>query len=100
MFKSKIIQAESKSAKRYIEAINVLFEGTKVGLFTAAITYLSILEIRKILQELKVDSRLFESTQIFRQSLPFITLHYGPITKEVEAQISKIPTKASTGLER
>jgi hypothetical protein len=47
LFKAKIINAESKSPAKRIEVINLLTDGVHAGVFTAAITYMSILEIRK-----------------------------------------------------
>jgi hypothetical protein len=67
---------------------------------TLSMYYLLIMDLRKLLTELKIDTKRYESTQLFKQGAPFKTLHYGEITKEIEPQLMKFPTKASAGLER
>lgn len=100
MFKSKIMQAQDQSPNKYVKALDVLIAGTKAGYFTAAITFLSIMEIRKILKELNIDTKMFQTTQLFRQSAPLYPLHYGEITKDVEEALLKMPAKVTPGLER
>ena len=67
---------------------------------TLSIAYLIVSDLRKFLLELKIDPLAYESTQLFKQSIPFKTLHYGEVSKENEAQLLKFPTKFSHGLER
>lgn len=43
LFKAKITLAESKIPSRFIEVLKLLVEGSRVGLFTAALTYMTVL---------------------------------------------------------
>lgn len=80
--------------------MDLLIEGIKAGVFTLSVMYLSIYELRNLLLSLKIDTTAYESTQLFRQVIPFKTLCYDEITKEVEPSLLKFATKNSPGLER
>ncbi len=71
-----------------------------MGIITLSLTYTIVIEARKLLISLKIDPSKFETTQVFRQVVPFQTLYYGEVTKEIEPQLLKFPTKTSPGLER
>ena len=70
-----------KDPSKFIMAIDELFTGVNGRQMVQSIMYLSIFEIRKILLDLGLDVEPYESTQLFRQVIPFKSLHYGPITK-------------------
>jgi hypothetical protein len=58
------------------------------------------LEVRKFLLMLKINTSKWESTQIFKQSVPFKTLFYGEINPATENSLLRYPTKGAEGLER
>ena len=47
------------------------------------------LEIRKSMVQLKIDPGLYESTQIFKQVIPFRTLHEEEVNKDNELALLK-----------
>ena len=55
IFKAKITNAESKDPSKFIEIMNLLHDAFKVSIFTAAVTYMTMLEFRKTAVDLKVD---------------------------------------------
>ena len=85
---------------KYNQAVKEFLDGAMAGSVTLTMYYLMIFDFRKMLVDLKIDPTGFESTQIFKQACPFKTLHYGEMSKEVEASLLKFPTRLSPGLER
>ena len=85
---------------KYNQAVKEFLDGVMVGNMALSIYYLIVIDFRKMLVDLNIDPAGFESTQIFKQACPFKTLHYGEISKEVEASLLKYPTRLSPGLER
>jgi hypothetical protein len=72
-----------KDLMKYNEAIQLYGDGVKVGVLTLSVGYLITIEFRKFLVDLKIDPFKYETTQIFKQCVPFKTLYYGEITKEI-----------------
>lgn len=69
--------------ERYNEAMKAYAECLEGYNCTLSVYYLLIMDLRKLLIELKIDTKRYESTQLFKQGAPFKTLHYGEITKEI-----------------
>lgn len=100
LFSSKIIAASTESYDKLNTVTELLIDSTKTAYLTLSLGYMVVVELRKLLITLKIDPTRFESTQIFKQAVPFKTLYYGEITKDAEPQLMKFPTKTSLGLER
>lgn len=96
----KVLFASSKSIQKYNQAMEQFIDGYKASNITMSIGFLFASDFRKMLLELKIDPCHFQCTQLFRQMMPFKTLHYGEITKQIEAQLLKFAVKTSPGLER
>lgn len=60
--------------------VHILCSNMNSDIFTLIVIYLTIFELRRLLVELKLDTTKLESTQLFRQAIPYKTLHYGEIT--------------------
>ena len=63
--------------EKYNEAFQVFVDSLFGNDITTTVNYLLITDLRKLLIDLKIDLKSFETTQIFKQAVPMKTLYYG-----------------------
>ena len=87
--KTKLISLLEPSPQKYNQIFHFYGEGFKTGSTTLNTAYMLGLEIRKSMVQLKIDPGLYESTQIFKQVIPFRTLHEEEVNKDNELALLK-----------
>jgi hypothetical protein len=58
----------------------LIYQICRIPSFFIGTTHLLVKEFRNMLITLKIDPIPFETTKIFKQNIPFFSLHDGPIT--------------------
>lgn len=77
MTEIRILLSYRADPEKYNIAIRLFDEGMRAGMCTLSIAYFIVIDLRKFLIDLNINPSAYESTQIFKQAVPFKTLHYG-----------------------
>ena len=63
--------------------MNLLLEALKTGYIFESVGFVVAIELRNALIALGIDTEKYECTRVFMQAVPYKTLYYGKITKEI-----------------
>lgn len=81
---------QDPKSRDYNSAAILLLEALKKNIASQSVNYLIFNELKKLFTTLKIPMDKLSTMQLFHQSMPYKTLYYGPLTKEIEAGLYKI----------